>query len=42
VIGSNVWLTRSIEPHMTVVLEKPRLQVRAEYEAMHPEYDYQI
>ena len=26
VIGSNVWITRSIEPHTTVVLEKPKLR----------------
>lgn len=30
VIGSSVWLTRSVEPHSTVVLEKPRLQIRAD------------
>ena len=28
VIGSNVWLTASIEPHTTVVMEKPNLRVR--------------
>jgi len=30
VIGSNVWLTRSVGPRTTVVLEKPRLRIRAE------------
>jgi serine O-acetyltransferase len=30
VIGSSVWLTRSVAPHTTVVLEKPRLRMRAE------------
>jgi serine O-acetyltransferase len=30
VIGSSVWLTRSVEPHSTVVLEKPKLRIRAE------------
>ena len=30
VIGSSVWLTRSVEPHTTVVLEKPKLRMRAE------------
>ena len=30
VIGSSVWLTRSLEPHTTVVLEKPKLKIRAE------------
>ncbi len=28
VIGSSVWLTRSVEPHTTVVLEAPRLKMR--------------
>ena len=40
VIGSNVWLTRSIDPHTTVVLEKPKLRMRGE--APEPENDYQI
>jgi serine O-acetyltransferase len=30
VIGSSVWLTRSVDPHTTVVLEKPKLRMRAE------------
>ncbi len=42
VIGSNVWLTRSVDPHTTVVLEKPKLQMRAEYERQNPAFDYQI
>jgi serine O-acetyltransferase len=42
VIGSSVWLTRSIEPHTTVVLEKPKLKMRADIEEMHPETNYQI
>jgi serine O-acetyltransferase len=29
VIGSSVWITKSVEPHTTVVIEKPRLRVRA-------------
>jgi serine O-acetyltransferase len=37
VIGSSVWLTRSVEPHSTVTLEVPRLRIRGgqddEYEA---------
>ncbi len=42
VIGSNVWLTRSVEPHTTVTLEKPRLRMRGanadEFQPeMHPE-----
>jgi len=32
VIGSSVWLTRSVEPHTTVVLEKPRLNIREPYD----------
>jgi len=28
VVGSSVWLTRSVEPHSTIVIEKPRLRVR--------------
>jgi serine O-acetyltransferase len=42
VIGSNVWLTRSVDPHTTVVLEKPKLQMRAEHELLHQSFDYQI
>jgi serine O-acetyltransferase len=30
VVGSSVWLTKSIEPHTTVVLEAPRLRMRSE------------
>jgi serine O-acetyltransferase len=30
VIGSSVWLTRSVDPRTTVVLEKPKLRIRAE------------
>ncbi|RCS41230.1 serine acetyltransferase [Bremerella cremea] len=30
VIGSSVWLTRSVDPHTTVLLEKPRLRLRSE------------
>jgi serine O-acetyltransferase len=41
VVGSSVWLTRSVEPHSTVVLEKPRLRIRAEIEQM-SELDWQI
>jgi serine O-acetyltransferase len=43
VIGSSVWLTRSVEPHSTVVLEKPKLRIRAEpLDQIHQELDYQI
>lgn len=34
VVGSSVWLTKSIAPHTTVVLEKPKLRLRS---AMPPE-----
>lgn len=30
VVGSSVWLTKSVDPHTTVVLEKPQLRMRAE------------
>lgn len=30
VIGSSVWITRSVDPNTTVVLEKPRLRMRSE------------
>jgi serine O-acetyltransferase len=40
VIGSNVWLTRSVEPRTTVVLERPRLRMRGE--APEPSNDWQI
>lgn len=30
VIGSSVWLTRSVPPHSTVLLEKPNLRIRGE------------
>ena len=42
VIGSNVWLTRSIEPHATVLLEKPKLRICAEADELKPEANYQI
>lgn len=40
VIGSNVWLTRSVDPRTTVVLERPKLRMRGEVPAL--EHDYQI
>jgi serine O-acetyltransferase len=42
VIGSSVWLTRSLEPHTTVVLEKPKLRIRADIEELHADLNYQI
>jgi hypothetical protein len=29
VIGSSVWLTSSVQPHTTVLLEKPNLRIRS-------------
>ena len=40
VIGSNVWLTRSIDPRTTVVLERPKLRMRGD--ASEPSADWQI
>jgi serine O-acetyltransferase len=42
VIGSSVWLTRSVEPHTTVVLEKPKLRIRAENEQVADALNYVI
>ena len=42
VIGSSVWLTQSLEPHTTVVLEKPRLKIRGEAVELSPELNFQI
>jgi len=43
VIGSNVWLTSSVEPRTTVVLEKPKLKIRSEdADDLSPETQYQI
>lgn len=30
VVGSSVWLTQSVAPHTTVMLEKPKLRMREE------------
>ena len=40
VIGSNVWITRSIDPRTTVCLEKPKLRMRGETTSS--EIGYQI
>ena len=39
-IGSNVWLTRSVDPRTTVVLERPKLRMRGD--APEPSTDWQI
>lgn len=42
VIGSSVWLTRSVAPHSTVTLEKPKLRIRGENIELHSDADWQI
>ena len=42
VIGSSVWLTRSVQPHTTVVLEKPKLRMRADQPESDPSLSYDI
>lgn len=43
VIGSSVWLTQSVEPHTTVILEKPKLRLRSDTPSeLWPEMNYQI
>ena len=43
VVGSSVWLTRSVEPGTTIVLEQPRLKMRNdEAEDLRPEANFQI
>ncbi len=43
VVGSSVWLTRSVEPHTTVMLEKPALRMRNEVpDSLHPDSNFQI
>jgi serine O-acetyltransferase len=42
VIGSSVWLTSSVAPQTTVVLEKPKLRMRSEADELMPELNYQI
>ena len=43
VVGSNVWLTRSIDPHTTVILKKPDLRMRDDRpDGLEPATSYQI
>ena len=43
VIGSSVWLTQSVEPHTTVLIEKPGLRMRDDRpDELRPEANYQI
>lgn len=43
VIGSSVWLTRGVDPHATVLLEKPKLNIRSdEPDDLRPEASFEI
>ena len=43
IVGSSVWLTRSIAPHTTVILESPKLKMRADMpDELKAEANYQI
>lgn len=43
VIGSNVWVTSTIEPHTTVLMEKPKLRLKSELPPeLTAEINYQI
>jgi serine O-acetyltransferase len=42
VIGSNVWITGSVEPHTTVSLEKPRLRIRTSPSHDFADFDWSI
>ena len=43
VIGSSVWLTRSVRPKTTVILEKPKLRMRADkQEDLDDSFNFQI
>jgi serine O-acetyltransferase len=33
IVGSSVWLTRSVTPHATVVMESPRLKMKSDMQA---------
>jgi len=43
VIGSSVWLTSSVDPGTTVIMEKPKLRIRSEQpDELNPETNYSI
>jgi serine O-acetyltransferase len=42
VIGASVWVTQSVAPHTTVVLEKPKLRMRSETERLDAGQNYQV
>ncbi len=42
VIGASVWVTQSVAPHTTVVLEKPKLRMRSEIERLEAGQNYQV
>lgn len=42
VIGSSVWLTESVAPQTTVILEKPKLRMKDQVAELNPVLNYQI
>lgn len=42
VLGSSVWVTSTIDPHTTVIMDKPKLRIRSENPADFLSSDYQI
>jgi serine O-acetyltransferase len=43
VVGSSVWLTKTVAPHTTVTIEAPQLRIRAEVpDDMNAETNYAI
>jgi serine O-acetyltransferase len=42
VIGASVWVTQSVAPHTTVVLEKPKLRMRSEMDRLDAGQNYQV
>ena len=43
VVGWSVWLTKSVDPRTTVVLERPKLRIRSEAaEALDADANYSI
>jgi serine O-acetyltransferase len=43
VVGSSAWITSTVAPHTTVLMEKPKLRVKADVpDDLQPELNYQI
>ena len=42
IVGSSVWLTKSVEPFTTVLNETPKLRLKNEAPDLNPEHNYQI